>query len=47
MTRSEKLRSDLKDSRNPKVVERYPHLGSPGLIRQLEDAIESEEERSE
>jgi hypothetical protein len=33
------LRSDLYDATNPKVLAKYPHLGDPELIRQLEREI--------
>lgn len=34
------LRSDLADSKNPKILRKYPHLGSPNYIGQLEREIE-------
>ena len=33
------LESDLRDSRNPKILEKYPHLGSQINISRLESRI--------
>lgn len=33
------LRSDLDDATNPKMLEKYPHLGNPNNIEQLKTAI--------
>ena len=33
------LRSDLADATNPKMLEKYPHLGNPDNIAQLKAAI--------
>lgn len=33
------LRSDLADATNPKLLEKYPHLGSPELIEHLKAMI--------
>lgn len=34
------LKSDLKDAQNPKVLAKYPHLGNPKYIKQLEQEIQ-------
>ena len=39
MTRLELLRSDLRDTRDPRVLARYPHLASPVLVAELESKI--------
>jgi hypothetical protein len=33
------LRSDLADATNPKMLEKYPHLGSPEYIEYLKREI--------
>lgn len=33
------LEGDLKDSNDPKVVKKYPHLGSKSHIKHIEDKI--------
>jgi hypothetical protein len=33
------LRSDLADATNPKMLEKYPHLGNPDYIDHLKTAI--------
>jgi hypothetical protein len=33
------LRSDLDDAKNPKMLAKYPHLGSPAYIEHLEQTI--------
>lgn len=38
------LRSDLSDCFNPKIVARYPHLGTASMIRDLRARIAEEEE---
>lgn len=45
MNKLELLRSDLKDCRNPRVLAKYPHLGSPELVAQIEQKIAEEERR--
>lgn len=39
MNKLELLRSDLKDARDPKVLDKYPHLGAPEYVAQLESKI--------
>lgn len=38
------LKSDLKDTQNPKILAKYPHLGNPKHIEQLKQAIQKLEE---
>lgn len=45
MNRLERLKSDLKDCTDPKVLAKYPHLGDPKLIAQLQCQIEQEEKK--
>jgi len=36
----QRLESDLRDCRNPAVLAKYPHLGDPALIAELEARLE-------
>jgi len=52
MTRNDRirlriLRSDLNDAKNPKMLKKYPHLGSPDYIKQLEQQIAKLESKNE
>jgi hypothetical protein len=38
------LRSDLDDAKNPKMLAKYPHLGSPEYIEHLERIIKKMED---
>jgi len=38
--RIQRLESDLRDCRNPAVLAKYPHLGDPALIAELEAKLE-------
>lgn len=40
------LRSDLKDCRDPKVLEKYPHLGNPDVVAGIETKIAELEARA-
>lgn len=33
------LESDLRDSRDPKIVKKYPHLGSKSHVEQIEKRL--------
>jgi|TARA_R110000851_G_C12734950_1_gene530175 hypothetical protein len=39
------LKSDLKDCRNPKMLSKYPHLGSPENVAQCEKALAEFEDK--
>lgn len=39
------LRSDLADATNPKMLEKYPHLGRPEYIEHLKALIKALEEK--
>jgi hypothetical protein len=38
------LRSDLDDAKTPKMLAKYPHLGSPEYIKHLEQTIKRMED---
>lgn len=42
MTRMERLKSDLKDAQDPKVLSKYPHLANAQLVKELESKIAQE-----
>lgn len=39
-TRVSRLRSDLRDSLDPRIVAKYPHLGRPEVTAFLKEEIE-------